>query len=72
MDYTPINQKQPGDCGYVCAYAGKKIALYANDMFKAKTIASEHWKVPKSKQHLVSSYLCENRDGSQYVQSTNF
>lgn len=72
MEYTPINTKQEGDCGYICMYGDKKVALYAKDMWAAKVAAIAHFKVKKSKEYLVSAYLCEKSDGSQYVQSTSF
>ena len=72
MDYTPINTKQEGDCGYICTFGDKKVALYAKDMFAAKKAAIIHFKVKKSKEYLVTPYLCEKQDGSQYVQSTSF
>lgn len=72
MDLTPINQKQPGDCGYICTFDGKNVALYAKDLYAAKKAAIAHFKPRKSKEHLVTPYLCEKQDGSQYVQSTSF
>lgn len=72
MDHKAINTKQEGDCGYLCFYGDKKAGIYAKDMYKAKLAAIEHFKVSKARQHLVSAHLCENRDGSQYLQPTTF
>jgi len=72
MDYTPINTKQAGDCGYICIFNGKKVALYAKDLYAAKKAAIIHFKPRKSQEHLVTPYLCERADGSQYEQPTTF
>lgn len=69
MDYQPINEKQPGDCGYVCFFGGRSVALYAKGLYPAKLAAVAHFKPAKSKQHMVSVLLAENADGSVYAQS---
>lgn len=58
-----INQKQAGDCGYIALYNGKRAELYASSLYAAKVKATEYFKPAKSKRHLVSVHLAENRDG---------
>jgi hypothetical protein len=70
MAATPINQKQPGDSGYVYFYNGKEIALYAKSAADAKDKAVAYFKPPKSKRHMVHGMIAENSSGEQVVHST--
>jgi len=45
--------------GYVCFYTGLRWETYAPALYEAKKAAIAHWKVPKSKQHMVSVMLAE-------------
>ncbi len=64
----PINQKQEGDCGYICfSHKGERFELYAKSLSDASDRAKEHCKPPKSKRHLVSVHLAELADGKPYV-----
>lgn len=67
-----INQKQPGDCGYVFFYNGKRIELYATTMLRATELARNHFKPPKSKRHMVHGMIAERDDGSQVTHSASF
>lgn len=70
-EIKPINERtEELDLGYVCFYAGKRIALYAKSQYDAVLRAREHFKPRKSQQHMVSAVLVENRDGTPHVQST--
>lgn len=57
--------------GYKAFYASKTADIYAEDMFKAKQQAIAHFKVPKSKQHMVSVVLCE-KEGQQVTHTPDF
>jgi hypothetical protein len=46
-------------CGYVAFYQNKRHELYAESLYAAKLKAIEHFKPPKSKQHMVSVILAE-------------
>jgi hypothetical protein len=72
MEYTPINEKKEGDCGYICTFNGQQVALYANGLYAAKKAAIAHFKPRRSQEHMVTPYLCEKEDGSQYIQPTSF
>ena len=55
--------------GYKGFYNGKEADIYAGTLLEAKTKAVQHFKVPKSKVHMVSVVLCEkdvpmNPDGT--------
>lgn len=70
MAATTINQKQPGDSGYVYFYNGKEIAVYAPDKAAAKDKAVAHFKPPKSKSHMVHGMIAEDKDGKPVIHST--
>lgn len=53
--------------GYVCFYNGKRHELYASSLWDAKQKAVAHFKVPKSKEHMVSVLLAE-KDGQPVEQ----
>ena len=43
--------------GYIAIYEGKRLEILkedAKDLYAAKLIAIKHWKIPKSKQGLLS------------------
>lgn len=64
----PINQKQEGDCGYICfSHNHVRFELYAKSLNQAAELARQHCKPPKSKRHLVSVHLAERADGSEVV-----
>lgn len=52
------------ECGYVAFYNGKRHELYAESLYAAKLKAIDHFKAPKSKQHMVSVVLAE-KDGKE-------
>ena len=54
-------------CGYVCFYNSKRIELYASSLFEAKTKAIAKFKLPKSKQHMISVCLAERPDVSEVL-----
>lgn len=58
--------------GYKCFFNSESCDVFAKSSYAAQQKAIEHFKVKKSKQHLVHVHLCENTDGSQVVQSTDF
>jgi hypothetical protein len=45
--------------GYIFFYNGKRVELYADSLYDAKLKAVEHFKPPKSKQHMVHGALAE-------------
>jgi hypothetical protein len=62
-----INTKNPGDCGYVFFYNGKRIELYAPTLLAAKEKAVEYFKPPKSKKHMVHGMIAEDQEGKTIV-----
>lgn len=70
MAATPINQKQPGDSGYIYFYNGKEIALYAPNLAAAKDKAVAYFKPPKSKRHMIHGMIAEDSSGAPVVHST--
>lgn len=70
MAATPINQKQPGDSGYIFFYGGREIAVYAPGIAAAKDKAVAYFKPPKSKRHMVHGMIAEDSSGKQVVHST--
>lgn len=70
MAATPINQKQPGDSGYIFFYNSKEIAVYAPGIAAAKDKAVAHFKAPKSKRHMVHGMIAEDSSGKAVVHST--
>ena len=62
-----INQKQPGDKGYVYFYQNKRIELYAASQLAAKEIAVAYFKPPKSKKHMVHGMVAEDASGNVIV-----
>ena len=55
--------------GYIAFYNGKRIEVNADSLYAAKVDAIRVFKVPKSKQHMVSVLLCESGD-KQVIHST--
>lgn len=52
--------------GYIGFYNGKQADIYASSLYEAKQKAFSLFKVPKSKQGLLSVHLAEkNTDGSK-------
>lgn len=62
--------------GYKAFYDRKTVDVYADTQLQARDKAVAHFKVPKSKQHMVSVMLCEKDvdpatgKGTQVVHST--
>lgn len=52
--------------GYIFFYSGQRVALYAKTLLDAKIMAVEHFKPPRSKQHMVHGALAE-KDGEVVV-----
>lgn len=65
-----INEKKPGDCGYVCFYKGKRIEVYANGTYAAQKLAAAHFKAKKS--YDVNVILAERADGSTVEHTPTF
>lgn len=65
-----INQKQPGDSGYVYFYNGQRIELYAKSAVDAKDKAVAYFKAPKTKRHMVYGMIAEDKDGNPVIHST--
>ena len=57
--------------GYICFFSGKKIEIYANDLFDAKQTAVKSFKVSKKNEHKVSVHLAE-KAGEQIIQTADF
>jgi hypothetical protein len=64
-----INEKKDGDSGYLASYRSQKVGVYASSSYAAQQLAAKHFKTRRT--HEVSVYLCENPDGTQYVQVLN-
>lgn len=67
IEYPNINEKVPGDSGYVCHFAGSGkggIGVYASSSYAAQLKAIEHFKPAKSKRHMVTVLLAEDGDGN--------
>ncbi len=45
--------------GYVCFYNGKRFECHADSLYGAKKLAIQHFKPPKSKEHMVTATLAE-------------
>lgn len=45
--------------GYKAFYNGRTKDVYAVNQLQARTKAVDHFKVPRSKEHMVSVMLCE-------------
>lgn len=69
--HTWYDLQAPAKLGYAAFYNGKTYGLYANSLLDAKNKAVEHFKVPKSKQHMVSVILAE-KDDKPVVHKPNF
>jgi len=70
MANAPINQKQPGDFGYIFFFHGKRIELYAPTYLKAKEIAIAHFKPSKKNLGMVHGMAAEDAEGKPIVHST--
>jgi hypothetical protein len=57
--------------GYICLYNRKRFEVYADTKYEAQEKAIAHFKIPKSKQGLLSVLLAE-KDGEVVEQSTSF
>jgi len=57
--------------GYVAFYNGKRIEFYAANLYDAKCKAVAAFKAPRSKQHMVSVWLCE-QDGKPVTHVADF
>ena len=55
--------------GYKAFYSGKEADIYAVNLLQAKVKAIDHFKPPRSKQHMVHVHLCE-KDGETILHST--
>jgi hypothetical protein len=62
-----INEKQPGDYGYVAFFERQRAEIYAPSLYAAKVRALEHFKPSKKRAHMVSVTLAERADGSDVV-----
>lgn len=69
IEYPDINERSEGDCGYVAHYGGKGVGVYAPSLYAASERARDYFNPPKSKRHMVSVLLAEDRDGNVVVQS---
>ncbi len=64
----PINEKKQGDSGYVCfSHKSERFELYAANLGQAAELARAHCKPPKSKRHLVSVHLAEDKEGKVVI-----
>lgn len=55
--------------GFLVFYGSRSIEVHASDMFRAKDQGIAYFKVPKTKQYLVSSHLCEEAPASQRLEN---
>lgn len=69
-DKTGAGAEKPLN-GYVCFYEGKRVEVWASDMFEAKRKAVQMLKPPRSKQHMVSVTLAV-KAGEQVVHTPDF
>jgi len=53
--------------GYVVDHMGKPHEVYAETLLKAKDKFLADSKIPRSKRHLVSAFLCERPDGTEVI-----
>ena len=72
MAAEPINQKQPGDCGYIFFFHDKEIALYAPSLAAAKSKAIAYFK-PNGKKQLgmVHGMIAEDSNGKEIVHTAD-
>lgn len=57
--------------GYIAFFNGKRIEVYADNLYQAKLKAIAEFKAPKSKAHMVSVVLAE-KNGEQVVHVADF
>lgn len=57
--------------GYICFYNRERLEVYADTKHEAEQKAVAHFKIPKSKQGLLSVLLAE-KSGEVVEQSTSF
>lgn len=57
--------------GYVAFFNGKRIEVYADNLYQAKLKAIDQFKAPKSKQHMVSVMLAE-KNGETVTHTADF
>lgn len=54
-----LNTKQDGDRAYIAGHQGKKVGLYAKDLWSAKQAATAHFKPSKKTAGLLWVELAE-------------
>ena len=69
MSITTVNTKTEGDKGFVAGYAGKKIGVYAENLYAAKQKAIAHFKPTKKNMGLLWITLAEDSEGNIITQS---
>ena len=57
--------------GYIVFYNNQKCEVFAPSLYDAKLAGIKHFKVPKSKQHLVTPVLAE-QSGEAVFHTPNF
>ncbi len=57
--------------GYVAFYNGRRIEIYADNLYAAKLKAIEAFKAPLRKQHMVSVVLAE-KNGESVIHVADF
>lgn len=65
-----INEKKPGDSGYVCFYNRKRIEVYASGSWQAQELAAKYFKARKSYQ--VAVVVAERPDGTEVEHTADF
>lgn len=70
MGTKVLNEKQPGDCGYIGFLGSDKFEVYAPTLLKARERIVSLGRVPLSKLNRLSVVLAERPDGSDVVHST--
>lgn len=70
MSTKVLNEKQPGDCGYIGFFSGQQFEVYAPTLLKARETIVSKARIPRSKLSRLSVVLAERADGSDVVHST--
>lgn len=65
-----INEKQPGDYGYIVFFNNQKVGVYAPSLYEAKLKGLDHFKPRKSQAHMIHAHLAEDALGNQVTHST--
>lgn len=65
-----LNEKKPGDCGYIAFWKGKRVEVYGPTLLAAQNVVVKHFKVKKPWE--VNIMIAERADGSEVIHRADF